>query len=302
MEPADLTQANQLATWQGRVAQIVGLFKLQIGFAIAWTALAGYFAVAHTDHDPRRAAGLFLSVLVASAAAGAFNQYVERDLDARMERTRWRPFATGEFRPGWQWPALFAVLLVAALVLATLTANWLTALCIFLGAFTYGVVYTVWLKKRTHWNIVVGGLAGSFAVLAGAAAATSYLRPLPWVLALVLFLWTPSHFWSLAIALRRDYAGAHVPMLPVVRGNTITARVVLINTVFLVAATILPAFYGMGVIYVGAAVIGGIHFLVRSVRLVRDPSPEAGVANFRASLMQLALLLTGIIVSGSVGS
>src|SRR3970040_1931750 len=115
------------------------------------------------------AAVLVLAVLAASAAAGAFNQYAERDLDARMGRTRNRPFVTGRLRHGPAWLWLIGAMLAASVAAAALAANPLAGLYVFLGAFTYGVVYTVWLKRRTWWNIVVGGLAGSFAVLAGAA-------------------------------------------------------------------------------------------------------------------------------------
>lgn len=303
MKPADAVGVvpTAAAPVQTRIRQFISLFKPRIGIAIAYTALAGFAGANGTMSDPRLALALFIAVLLASAAAGAFNQYLERDLDARMERTRGRPFASGDFRRGWWWPASFSIVLLAAVGLAAATANAATALFVFLGAFTYGVVYTLWLKKRTHWNIVVGGLAGSFAVLAGAAAAGPHLGIVTWLLAGILFLWTPSHFWSLAIALRRDYAAAAVPMLPVVRGVDTTARVVLINTVVLVAATLLPALFGLGMIYLAAAALGGVYFLAGSVRLVRDPTPATAMANFHASLIQLGLLLTGVIVGAALG-
>ncbi len=302
MKPADAARAVPVtnAPAHTRVGQFIGLFKPRIGLAIAYTALAGFAAAAGASPDPRRASVLFVAVLLASGAAGAFNQYLERDLDARMERTRRRPFATGEFGHGWGWPVFFSALLLGAVGLAAATTNTVTALFVFLGAFTYGVVYTLWLKRRTHWNIVVGGLAGSFAVLAGATAAGPHPGIAAWLLAGILLLWTPSHFWSLAIALRRDYAAAAVPMLPVVRGVDATARVVLGNTVVLVAATLLPALFGMGRVYLATAVLGGAYFLAGSVRLIRNPTPAAAVANFHASLIQLGLLLTGVIASAAL--
>src|SRR5580704_10971828 len=148
----------------------------------------------------------------AAVAAGAFNHYYERDLDREMRRTRSRPFASGAFQPSLWWPISFLALLVASLALAA-AANWLvSSLLVFLGSFTYGVVYTMWLKRRSAWNIVIGGLAGSFAVLAGAAAVDPTPQVVPVLLALVLFLWTPPHFWSLAAAKSDDYARAGVPM------------------------------------------------------------------------------------------
>jgi protoheme IX farnesyltransferase len=174
--------------------------------------------------------------------------------------------------------------------------NAVAALYVFLGAFFYAVVYTVWLKRRSSLNIVIGGLSGSFAVLAGAAAVDPAIGARAWLLALVLFLWTPSHFWSLAIALHRDYARAGVPMLPVVIGDHAAARVILVNTVLLVAASLLPAFYGMGGIYLLAAVGGGAWFLYKNLAMVREPAPATAMSCFHASLVQLSVLLTAVIV------
>jgi len=172
------------------------------------------------------------------------------------------------------------------------------ALYTFLGAFTYAVVYTVWLKRRSWLNIVVGGLAGSFAVLAGAAAVDPAMSPLPLLLALVLFLWTPPHFWSLAIANQADYAAAGVPMLPVVVGTERAARIVFWSTVALVAASLLPAFFGAGPLYLAGAAIGGAVFLRKAWSLARCPSRKTAMASFFASLLQLSLVLAGASVDG----
>jgi heme o synthase len=166
---------------------------------------------------------------------------------------------------------------------------------VFLGAFVYGVVYTVWLKRRSWTNIVIGGLAGSFAVLAGAAAVDPGLAPTPLILAVVLFLWTPPHFWSLATALHKDYAAAGVPMLPVVIGDGAAAWVILGHTVTLCLLALVPIWYGMGWIYLAGAGAGGAYFTWRSVELVRRPCPPVAMRNFAASLVQLTLLLAGAI-------
>jgi protoheme IX farnesyltransferase len=167
---------------------------------------------------------------------------------------------------------------------------------VFLGAFVYGVVYTVWLKRRSWTNIVVGGLAGSFAVLAGAAAVDPALAPVPLILALVLFLWTPPHFWSLATALHRDYATAGVPMLPVVIGDAAAARVILGHTVALSLLALTPFWLGMGWLYLAGALAGGAYFTWRSVQLMRNPGPMTARRNFTASLAQLSLLLGAAIL------
>jgi protoheme IX farnesyltransferase len=171
---------------------------------------------------------------------------------------------------------------------------------IFLGAFFYGVVYTMWLKRRTWLNIVVGGLSGSFAVLAGAAAVDPSLGALPLLLALMLFLWTPPHFWSLAIANHADYAAAGVPMLPVVAGPERAARVVHGNAMLLVAASLLPAFFGAGPVYVLGALAGGVYFLRKTRALARQPSRQTAMASFFASMVQLSVVLAAVAVDAVV--
>jgi protoheme IX farnesyltransferase len=233
---------------------------------------------------------------MASAAAGAFNQYVERDLDVKMARTNKRPFVTGalQHRPFWLW--VIGAMLFASVLAASLSANLLAGTYVFLGAFTYGVVYTVWLKRRTWWNIVVGGLAGSFAVLAGAAAVSPAPGPEALALAVVLFLWTPPHFWSLAIACRQDYAAAGVPMLPVVVGDARAARAIFASAALLVAASLAPFFFGLGMPYFAAALAGGLFFLLRCRALVQRPGRETARAAFLASLVQLSAVLLGAMV------
>lgn len=270
---------------------VFNLFKLRIGIVIAVTAMAGVAVTPGTAPSALQVCILALAVLISSASAGAFNQYYEADLDRTMERTRSRPFVTGTLRHHRGWLALIVLMIAAATAAAAYAVNPVAALFTFLGAFFYAVVYTVWLKRRTWWNIVIGGLAGSFAVLAGAAAVTPSLSPEAMLLALVLFLWTPSHFWSLAIAYRDDYARAGVPMLPVVKGNAFAARAILFNTVLLVSASLLPALYGSGWVYLAGAASGGALFLWYNLRLVANPNRHTAMACFHASLVQLSLVL-----------
>ena len=278
---------------------LLNLFKLRIGVAIALAAVAG-LAVTPGALGAWQAVVLTLAVLVSSAAAGAFNQYVERDIDARMARTRGRPFVTGSLTHGPVWLWVIGGMTTASVLAAAAAANWLAAFYVFMGAFTYGVVYTVWLKRRTAWNIVVGGLAGSFAVLAGATAVVPEASPAAWWLAVVLFLWTPPHFWSLAILCREDYAAAGVPMLPVVVGDAACARVIFASAAVLVASTFAPLFAGLGLTYLLAAASGGALFLWKSWRLVQHPGPVAARGAFRASLLQLSLVLLGAIADAAL--
>jgi len=278
--------------------QIYTVLKLRIGIMIAVCALAGLAVTPGESLPAWQIAALGLAVLLSSASAGAFNHYVERDLDARMARTRNRPFVTGRFRPGPPWLWVIGAMLVISVGGAALLLNVPVALHTFMGAFVYGVVYTVWLKQRTAWNIVWGGLAGSFAVLAGASAVDPTLSAsaAPIWLAIVLFLWTPPHFWSLAIALHDDYKAAGVPMLPVVVGDARASQVILVHTVAVVAASVVPAFYGLGWIYLAAALGGGAWFIYRSVQLMQAPTRKTAMANFFASLVQLGLLLAAAML------
>ena len=279
---------------------VYGVAKLRIGFAIMLSALAGVAVTPGAKPAAWQIAILALAVLVSSGAAGAFNQYAERDLDARMHRTRYRPFVTGRFAANGHWLAAIGITLLVAVVCAALATNVGAATYVFLGAFTYGVVYTVWLKRRTVWNIVIGGLAGSFAVLAGAAAVSPSLSASSIILAVTLFLWTPPHFWSLAWLYRDDYARAGVPMLPVVASETTTARVIFAHTLTLSLLALVPAAFGMGWLYLVCAAVGGAYFIAKSWRLLRHPSRLAARANFHASLAQLSLLLLGAVADGLV--
>lgn len=281
-------------------ALVPGLFKLRIGAVIAFTALAGLAVTPGRGVAWWEITLLGLSVLIASAAAGAFNQYYEADLDRRMRRTRGRPFATGALRAGPGWLALIMLMVGGAVVATALALNLDAAFYVFLGAFFYAVVYTVWLKRRTWLNIVVGGAAGSFAVLAGAAAVTPQLDAIAIVFAAMLFLWTPSHFWCLAIACREDYAAAGVPMLPVLIGNARTARVILSNTVALVATSLTPLAFGMGWIYAVGAASGGAFFLARNLALVRHPDRASAMRCFHASLAQLTLVLASAMLDRTI--
>ena len=271
--------------------EVLSLFKLRIGMLIMVTALVGFAVTPGASLPLAQVLVLALSVLVASASAGAFNQYAEHASDRLMARTRGRAFVTGALphHPGWL--LLFVLLLAGAVAAAWFVLNPVAAMYVFLGAFFYAVVYTVWLKRRSALNIVVGGLAGSFAVLAGAAAADPTPGPLPLLLALVLFLWTPPHFWSLAIANHADYAAAGVPMLPVVVGTGRAARIVFVSTAALVAASLLPLAFGAGAIYAVGAIGGGLYFLRKSWLLASKPDRATAMGSFFASLVQLSAVL-----------
>ncbi len=277
----------------------VSILKLRIGSFIALAALVGV-ATAGGTIGTAEALVFAVAVLGASGAAGGFNQYYERESDRLMARTHNRPFASGLLREGPIWPVTLAALLAGSLLMAWSVGGSLATVLVFLGAVTYGGVYTVWLKRRTVWNVVIGGAAGSFAVLAGAAAAAPLsgpaLGPVPILLAAVLFLWTPPHFWSLAVTRAEDYRRAGIPMLPVVSDPSVWAPVIFIHVLALVVLSFVPLWFGLGVIYGLFAAAGGIPFLLASWRLMRDPGRAAAKLTFRTSLAQFALLSAGVLL------
>lgn len=274
-----------------RLRAIGNLCKLRIGATIAFTSLAGVAVTPGPELDGWHILILGLATLISAAAAGGFNQYMETDLDARMRRTSRRPFVSGQLQQGPVWLLMLAGMLILSVLATALVINAMAALYVFLGAFFYGVVYTVWLKRTTSMNIVIGGLAGSFAILAGAAAVNPEPQLLPLLFALVLFLWTPSHFWSFAIAEVDDYRAAGVPMLPVVIGRQATARIVCMNTLLLVSASIVPFWFGMGQLYLLGALLGGGYFLKANLVMLKQPTRGNALKSFHASLLQLTLLL-----------
>lgn len=273
--------------------QSLELMKLRIAFMIALTAVTGYAAVAERV-DTAHALLLGLAMVLGSGGSAVFNHVWDRDIDRLMSRTRNRPLAAGITTPATAL-TLAAALTAAGLALAVLAFNWMVALHLFLGGFVYAVIYTVWLKRRTWWNIVFGGAAGSFAILAGAAVVEPTQWLLPTLLAITLFLWTPSHFWSLAILLAEDYRAAGVPMLPVVAGERRTALAIVANSVALAASSVAP--WGLGLLgnsYVIAAIALGVGLIGLNLKLVETPTRKWAGWNFAASIPYLLGLFAAV--------
>jgi protoheme IX farnesyltransferase len=281
------------------IGAYVESLKLRIGVFIGMAAVLGYLATAPAGLSVPALAWLFTVTVMAAGGAGALNHFLDRDLDARMPRTARRPLPSGRIRHGWHTVALGLGLVTLAVSVATWRLHPLVALHVFLGAFTYVVVYTIWLKRRSWLNVVVGGLAGSFAVLAGGALARPELCLPPVLFAAVLFFWSPSHFWSLAIAYKEDYAGARIPMLPAVKGEARAARGIFANTLGLLSASVLPFAMGLaGWPYLAVGVLaGGGLLLARNLALLRRPTDRRlAMANFHASNLFLLLLFLAVLI------
>ena len=270
------------------VKKIIELFKVRISLTITLCAVSGVFIMPHSNSFSfNQFIILIVCTFLSSASSSAFNQFYEKDLDVLMPRTSQRPFATGFFKSDSYWLFIFFTLLVISLSVAALYLNIATAIYLLLGAIFYGYVYTIVLKRSSIYNIVIGGLAGSFAVLAGSAAVNPMLSVPAIILSLILFLWTPPHFWSLAIAIEEDYAKAKIPMLPNLIGAKSSSYVILSQTILLVIISFVPLLFNMGFIYLSFALIGGLYFLWKSIILVFETTKKNAMSNFFASFILL---------------
>jgi heme o synthase len=231
-----------------------------------------------------------LGGFLAAGGAGAINHYIDRDRDARMTRTQGRPLVAGRIEPRHGLEFGIALGALATLQLA-LTVNMLSAALALSGLLGYVFLYTIWLKPLTPQNIVIGGAAGAVPPLVGWAAATGGLGIEALYPFGIIFLWTPPHFWALSLLIKDDYARTGVPMLPVVRGEAVTRRQIVVYTLICVGFTLLPVATGfLGAIYAVSATALGTGFTALAVRLLRHPSRAAALRLYLASLASLALL------------
>ena len=274
--------------------------KVRLGFLIMACTLAGIAVSPSSSLSALEIFALAVYVLVASSTSGAFNQWYERDIDAVMDRTKDRPFVTKELEPTNTWNLWLAIISLLALYATYQVSNLEATFYLFAGIFTYGIVYTVWLKRWTWMNIVIGGLAGSFAVLVGSAATGNTFSPAALILSVVLFLWTPPHFWALAISFKDEYAKAGIPMLPVVHGDKVTSHAIFWHTLMLVILSWSLFFYGMSWIYLFFAILGGGYFLYCSILLLKEQSKALARKTFFSSIIHLGLLLLGAMFDAMI--
>jgi protoheme IX farnesyltransferase len=279
----------------------VTLTKPRIMTLLLVTGFCGMIAGAHGWPGTGRAAAAMAGLALACGGASALNHVLDRDIDPLMgARTRRRPVAAGRIAPSRA--VEFGLALSAfSFVLLASAVNVLTAVLALAGNIFYVVVYTRWLKRSTPQNIVIGGAAGAVPPLVGWAAATGHLGVAALVLFAIVFVWTPPHFWALALLIRDSYANARVPMLPVVRGERETARQIVVYSLALVAVTLLPwRLGGAGPLYVVCALgLGGI-FVWLAERLRRDTSPRRALLLFHYSLLYLALVFAALALDAAV--
>lgn len=244
----------------------------------------------------RLIAAVVIGGALAAGGANTINCWIERDRDQLMRRTLGRPLPQGEILPA-RALTFGIVLNVVAFVLLAAAANLLAAMLTMSATLFYIFVYTLWLKPRTVQNIVIGGAAGAVPALVGWAAVRNSLGTPAWLLFAVVFLWTPAHFWALAIKYRDDYAAAGIPMLPVVRGIEVTTRQIAGYAMLTIAATLALTLTGdVGLPYALAALVLGVLFVTRALALVRDPSPQRAMRFFGWSNIYLMAVFVAVAV------
>ena len=281
-----------------RWREYLELTKPKVTLLIVFTAIVG-MVLASPGMVPLPAL-IFgtLGIALASGSAAAFNHVLDRHIDERMARTRGRPLPTGHLAT--HQAIVFASLLgLASTLVLWPTVGALTALLTFFSLIGYAIVYTLWLKRATPQNIVIGGAAGAAPPVLGWAAVTNTIDPHALLLFVIVFTWTPPHFWALAIARRDDYAKAGIPMLPVTHGIPFTRLNIVLYTILLGVATMLPVLSGMsGLIYLIAALALNARFLYFVLKLNREvePRPQLPMRTFRFSITYLMLLFAALIV------
>jgi heme o synthase len=301
--------ATRLVPGDAEVRDWIALLKPRVMSLVVFTGLIGLL-IAPGHLHPVLGFTAVLCITVAAGACGAINMWYDRDIDAVMHRTQSRPIPQGRIMPG-EALGFGVVLAVASVLLMYLATNTAAASVLALSILFYVFIYTMWLKRRTPQNIVIGGAAGAFPPVIGWAAVTGDISLMPLILFAIVFFWTPPHFWSLALWANDDYRRAGVPMLPVVAGAKETRRQIVIYTLLLVPLSLLPCVFGFaGVVYGVTALVLGAGYLWKVVLVARDRQDAGGVsltndapakAAFKYSIVYLFALFGVLPIDRLVG-
>ncbi len=241
---------------------------------------------------------IIIAGALASAGSSALNHFFDRDLDPRMTRTSTRPIPSGRMKANHVF--LYGLVVsCASVIYAFVTLNPISTFFIALGIFFYVIIYTVWLKRLNSANIVIGGFAGSAASMAGWSAATGSMDILGFLIGLLVFVWTPSHFWCLAMKIRDDYAQANVPMLPVIIGMQRTSKYILANTIILLPYSLMLYAFGMGIVYTIIAVVSGVLMLTYHYRLTKTPTSDFAWKAYKVTAPYLTIIFLGIALDAA---
>ena len=283
------------------IKDYIEVSKPRIVIVLVITAVTSMLAATRFDGTPNSAwdiSGwkllfLIISGSLSSMGASAINQFYDKNIDNLMGRTAKRPIPSGRLRAN-NVLIYGLALCVLSVVLAWFTLNPMATFMIGLGIFFYVVIYTLLLKRRTVWNIVIGGFAGSAAAMAGWATTTNSIDVLGFLVGWIVFMWTPPHFWCLAIKQREEYSKAKVPMLPVIYGNQVTAKYIFINSLILIPYSLSLYFFGLGVLYLGVAAVSGSLMTLYHYKLLKDPTPELAWKAYKVTAPYLVIIFVAI--------
>lgn len=283
------------------IKDYIEVSKPRIVIVLVITAVTSMLAATRFDGTPNTAwdiSGwkllfLIISGSLSSMGASAINQFYDKNIDNLMGRTAKRPIPSGRLRAN-NVLIYGLALCVISVVLAWFTLNPMATFMIGLGIFFYVVIYTILLKRRTVWNIVIGGFAGSAAAMAGWATTTNSIDVLGFLVGWIVFMWTPPHFWCLAIKQREEYSKAKVPMLPVIYGNQVTAKYIFINSLILIPYSLSLYFFGLGVLYLGVAAVSGSLMTLYHYKLLKNPTPELAWKAYKVTAPYLVIIFVAI--------
>ncbi len=281
--------------------EIFEISKPRIIILLVITAVTSMYAASKLvgpELDNMGLVHIIIAGTLASAGSSALNHYYDRDIDLRMKRTSTRPIPSGRLKASHAFAYGFAVS-CASVIYAYFTLNPITSFFIALGIFFYVIVYTVWLKRLNSSNIVIGGFAGSAASMAGWAAATGSMDILGFLVGFLVFVWTPSHFWCLAMKLKDDYKQAEVPMLPVVIGMQKTSKYILANTIILLPYSLMLYAFGLGIVYTIIAAVSGGLMLVYHYKLTKNPTSDFAWKAYKVTAPYLTIIFVAIALDAA---
>lgn len=286
--------------------ELLEVSKPRIVVLLVITAVTSMYAASKLvgpELDPIALLHIIIAGALASAGSSALNHYYDRDIDPLMKRTSTRPIPSGKIKASSVLVYGLAVS-VASVVYAYFTLNWVSTFFIGLGIFFYVIIYTVWLKRKNSSNIVIGGFAGSAASMAGWTAATGFVSPagidlLGFLVGFLVFVWTPSHFWCLAMKIRDDYAEARVPMLPVLIGMQKTSKYILVNTAILLPYSLMLYAFGLGLVYTAIAAASGGLMLVYHYKLTKNPTSEFAWKAYKVTAPYLTIIFVAVALDAA---
>ena len=278
------------------IKEIIEISKPRIVVLLVITAVTSMYAASKLIGPELDTWGLIHIIIaggLASAGSSALNHYYDRDIDPLMERTSTRPIPSGRIKPNSVLIYGLAVSVISV-VYGALALNYVSAFFIALGIFFYVIIYTAWLKRLNSSNIVIGGFAGSAAAMAGWSAATGSMDILGFLIGFLVFVWTPSHFWCLAMKMKDEYSAAKVPMLPVLIGMQKTSKYILINTLILLPYSLMLYAFGMGLVYTAIAAASGGLMLVYHYKLTKEPTSDFAWKAYKVTAPYITIIFLAV--------